>query len=293
MKKLIVFSLAILLFQGCSKDDTQDAATTGGTNNGGLATVPSTFTQKVLMEIFTGAGQSQSTDGFAKLENILSANSSKTIPVHIHFADGMEIAQYTSLTNAFSNGNPMTIPSGMVNRTASLSYAILNRTQWQSNFDIAKVKTAKCGLAIESSINGTDATINVHAGFNQVLSGTYTLTTYIVEENVTGTGNLYDQRNAYNSTGGHPYNSLGDPIIGHQHKYTLRKVLSAPLGDAISSTSLIQGGKEIKVYTTSTNGLKTADTYVVAFITKTGTSATTYEVMNVQRVKLGSTQSWD
>lgn len=292
MKKLIVFSLAILLFQGCSKDDAQDTAA-GSTNNGGLSTVPATFTQKVLMEIFTGATQSQSTDGFAKLENILTSNSTKAIPVHVHFADGMEIAQYTSLTNSFSNGNPMTIPSGMVNRTASLSYTILNRTQWQSNFDVAKVKTAKCGLAIESSINGTDATITVHAGFNQVLSGSYTITTYIVEENVTGTGNMYDQRNAYNTTGGHPYNNVGDPIIGYKHQYTLRKVLSAPLGDAINSTALVQGGKEIRVYTTSTNGLKTGDTYVVAFITKTGTSATTYEVMNVQRVKLGSTQSWD
>ena len=287
---MILLSMAVVMVS-CSKDEGTD--TPAANNNTGTGTVPTTFTQKVLMEIFTGAGQSQSTDGFAKLDNILSANAAKAIPVHIHFSDGMEIAQYTSLSTAFSNGNPMTIPSAMINRIPSLNYVIMNRTQWQSNFDVNKVKTAKCGLAIETSVNGTDATIIVHSGFNQALSGNYTLTVYLLEDEVSGTGNMYDQRNAYNTTGGHPYYGLGDPIIGYKHEETLRKVITAPLGDAISSSALVSGGKEIKTYTTNISGYNPNNLYVVAFITKTGTSATTYEVMNAQHVKLGSTQSWD
>ena len=136
----MLFALAITMV-ACSKDEGTDSPADTGNNNG-IGTVPSTFTQKVLLEIFTGAGQSQSTDGFVKLNNIISANSTKAIPVHVHFSDAMEIAQYTSLSTAFSNGNPMTIPSAMINRIPSLSYVILNRTQWQSNFDVNKAKTA-------------------------------------------------------------------------------------------------------------------------------------------------------
>ena len=293
MKKLLMILTMATAMVSCSKDEGSDAPADNGNNNAGISTVPSSFTQKVLMEIFTGASQSQSTDGFAKLTNIISANSDKAIPVHIHFSDGMEIAQYTSLTTAFSNGYPMTIPSAMINRIASLNYVILNRTQWQSNFDVNKAKTAKCGLAIESSINGTDATIIVHNGFNQTLTGNYTASVYLVEDQVSGTGNMYDQRNGYNGTAGHPYYGQGDPIIGFKHNYTLRKVLSAPLGDAISSSAIVAGGKESKTYTTTLTGYTSANLYVVAFITKTGTTATGYEIMNVHRVKLGSTQSWD
>lgn len=282
----------ILLLSACSKNEGTDgpAANNSGTGTG---SVPAAFTQKVLMEIFTGAGQSQSTDGFAKLSTILTANSIKTIPVHIHFADGMEIAQYTTLTNTFANGNPMTIPSAMINRTASLGSVILNRTQWQSNFDVNKMKTARCGLALETSISGNMANIIVHTGFNQTVTGNHTVTVYLLEDDVTGSGSLYDQRNAYHLTAGHPYFGQGDPIVGFKHPYTLRKVLSAPFGDNIDPNSQRSGGKDTKTYTTGINGFNASKLSVVAFIAKSSTSATAYEVMNVQRVKLGATQSWD
>lgn len=292
MRKLLMICGVIMLMASCSKDEGTDTPANDNIGNG-PGTVPSTFTQKVLMEVFTGAGQAQSTDGFAKLNTILSANSSKAIPVHIHFADGMEIAQYTSLSTAFANGNPMTIPSAMINRIPSLSSVILNRTQWQSNFDVHKTKSAKCGIAIETSVSGNNATIIVHAGFNQTLAGNYTLTTYLLEDDVIGTGNMYDQRNAYNTTSGHSYFGQGDPILGFQHQYTLRKVISAPMGDNINSGALTSGGKESKTYTTNISGYNASKLYIVAFITKTGSTATSYEVMNVQRVKLGATQNWD
>lgn len=284
--------LSILLVTSCQKDESTDASA-NSTNNGGLSTVPSTFTQKVLMECFNGAGQPQCPDGFVKTQNILSANSSKAITVNVQYSDAMEIAQYTSLTTAFSNGNPMTFPSAMINRISSLNQVILNRTQWQTNFDLAKNKTAKCGMAIETTVNGTMLTVNVHCGFNQTLPGNYTLTTYLLENNLSGSGAMFDQRNAYNTITGHPYQGLGDPIAGFIHNNVLRKVLTAPLGDIINSSALVPGGKEIKTYTTSISSYKANDLYVVAFISLPGTTATTHEILNVQKVKVGNTQAWD
>lgn len=293
MKK--VFSLVCIsavLISSCKKDN----GTTHEENNGGGSsntTVPTSFTQKVLLETFTGASQPQCTDGFVKQDAIVANNPTKAIPVAIHYGDAMENNQYTLLASTFSSGLAPQFPSGMINRTPSLSMVIFNRTQWQSNFDVAKNKTANCGLAINTSISGTNANITVTTGYNSTLTGTYNLTVYLVENNVTGTGNMYDQRNSYNTTTGHPYAGTGDPIIGFQHKNVVRKILSAGLGDALSSSNIVVGGKEEKSYTTSIAGLNSNELYVVAFISKTGAAATDRTVMNVQRVKLGSNQTWD
>ncbi len=292
MKNAFLILAIAACITSCKKDDNTEPSTGGNTGNS-LSTVPAQFTQKVLLETYTGASQPQSPDGFVKMDNILNANSTKAIPVCVHFSDGMEIAQYTSLSNAYSNGNPMTFPSAMINRTASVGQVILNRTQWQSNFDVAKVKPAKGGLAIESSVNGNNATIIVHCGFNQSLTGNYTVTTYLIENNVTGTGSMYDQRNSYNNTTGHPYNGLGDPIISFNHNNVLRKVLSTPMGDPITGSNLFQNGKQIFTYTTSISGFKQNDLYAVSFINKAGSVTTDHEIINVQRVKIGNTQIWD
>jgi len=293
IRKLLMLSL-ITAFASCSKDDTTSPTSTGSGSSGSInSTVPSTFTQKVLIETFTGAGQPQCTDGFVKLDNILSANTTKAIPVAIHYSDAMEINQYTTLQTNFANGQAPQFPSAMINRTASLGMLIFNRTQWQSNFDVNKVKAANCGLSIKSSVNGTQGTAEIHCGFNAALAGNYNVTAYLVEDNITGSGTYYDQRNGYNTTAGHPYYNLGDPILNFNHKYVLRKVVSAELGDAISSTNIKAGGEEIKNYTFSTAGMNAANLYIVAFVSKNGTTSIDKNVLNVQKVKLGSTQNWD
>lgn len=291
-KQLLFTGLMLLYLCSCNKEESQAPAGNPGNGNT-IGNVPEVFSQKVLLELFTGAGQSQSTDGFVKSDAITAAHPDLAVPVYIHFADGMEIAQYTALSNFYSNGTPMTMPSGMINRTPSLGKTILNRTQWQSNFDLARNTTAACGLSLESSINGSDATVIVHCGFNQSIAGDYTLTVYLTEDEVSGTGNQFDQRNAYNATTGHPYAGFGDPITNFKHQCVLRKVLSNPFGDAIAGSALINKGRDTKTYTFSINGYNAANLKVIGFITKTGATATDYKVMNAQVVKLGQTKVWD
>ena len=295
MKKIfILFGVATISMASCSKNDsTTTPVVENGGGGGTSTTVPSTFTQKVLIEEIIGAGQSQCTDGFIKLDNILAANTSKSIPVAIHYSDAMEIPQYTTLFGNFSNGASPMFPSAMINRTASLNTVILNRLQWQSNFDVAKVKSASGGLKIKTTVSGTTATIEVHCGFNTTLTGGYNLSVYLCENNVKGTGSLYDQRNAYNTTSGHAYYNLGDPIVNFNHNYVLRKVVSASMGDAIPADKIVKGGEYIKTYTTSISGFKLADLQIVAFINKTGTSAIDQPIINVQKVTVGNTKDWD
>jgi Outer membrane protein Omp28 len=293
MNKILLSFLAISMLLVSCKKDSDDIETPDTPAPTGTSAVPATFTQKVLLEIFTGAGQPQCTDGFVKESDIIASYPSIAIPVRIHYSDAMEIPYYTSTESTFNNGIPPTFPSAMINRTPSLSMVILNRSQWMANFLAAKSKTATCGLAVVSSVSGTTATIEVHAGFKQALTGTINLTVMLTEANVTGAGTQYDQRNSYNTTAGHSYYGAGDPILGFNHSHTLRKVLTANLGDAIPTAVTTQGGEYVKTFTVNISGYKAADLSVVAFINKTGTSSTTHEVLNAQKVALGSTQNWD
>jgi hypothetical protein len=286
----LLFALSVL-FVSCKKDETEDPVTPPAGDP--VSTVPSSFTQKVMLEIFTGAGQPQCTDGFVKENDIVNAFPSNAIPVRVHYSDAMEIPYYTSMETSFSNGAPPSFPSAMINRTPSLGIVMLNRSQWMSNFLAAKSKTPYCGLAIKSSVDGTTATIEVHAGFKPGQTGPYHLTVMLAEDDVRGTGNQYDQRNSYHTSPGHPYYNSGDPIVNFSHIRTLRKVLTADTGDAIPEAVSTQGGEYVKTFTVNVSAYKTADLSVIAFINKKGSTSTGHEILNAQSVKLGSNKNWD
>lgn len=287
---LAAFAIVICCFTSCKKDDATEPETTP-TNNGtppNTSTVPSSFTQKVLIETFTGAGQGQCTDGFVAMSSIMASNGMKAIPVYIHYSDAMEMSQYTVLQNAYNNGVAPMFPSAMINRTPSLGNYMLNRTQWSNNFSVAKGKTSCCGLAITTSVSSGTASVTVKTGFCQTVSGNYKLIVYLVEDSITGTGSMYDQRNSYNNVNGHTYFGMGDPILNFRHNYVLRTVISAAAGDDITSATA-QGSMDQKTYSFNTAGINTSNASIVAFVM----SGTTNEVMNVQKVKLGSTAGWD
>lgn len=291
MRYLLSVLCIALLLNSCKKNT--DDETAPAPDDTPLSSVPSSFSQKVALEIFTGAGQAQSTDGFVKENDITIAYPSQAIPVRIHYSDAMEIPYYSTMESTFNNGTPPSFPSAMINRIPSLGYTILNRTQWMSNFLAAKAKTPYCGLAIKTSVSGNTATIEVHAGFKSGQTGAHNLTVMLAEDAVTGSGAMYDQRNSYNTTAGHQYYNTGDPIVNFSHSSTLRKVLSSNMGDAIPDAVSTQGGEYVKIYTVNISAYKAADLSVVAFINKTGTTSATHEILNAQRVKMGSNQDWD
>ena len=89
MKKLFLATLVALSFASCKKssDETPAPSTTPvdtSTNNtGAIGAVPSSFTQKVLVEMFTSASFGACPDGLTKLDQTVASNSSKIIPTCI------------------------------------------------------------------------------------------------------------------------------------------------------------------------------------------------------------------
>ncbi len=299
-KILYVLALIVAANTSCKKNDNENpspttpADTTNNNNNNNgnnNSTVPSSFTQKVLIEMFTSAAYGTCPDGLTKLESATAANPNKIIPVCIHDADGMSIPQTFNYTSTFGVSS---YASGMTNRTPSLSNIMLQPSQFSNNASVASGKTAKCGLEVSSILSGSTATINVNAGFKDTINGTFNLTVYLVEEEVTGTGSMYDQKNNYNTSSGNPYYNMGNPITNFKHNHVLRKVLSTQaMGDEIPSTSIKVQGLYQKSFIVEVGSYNSAKLSIIAFVNRAGTNTSACEILNVQTAKLGSEKSWD
>lgn len=287
--------LAVFSMAACKKSSDENpqpetpADDTTTTNNPNGSTIPTSFTQKVLLEEFTGAWCSTCPDADYKRDQVVSANSGKVIAVSVHETDGMEISLIWALDGIFHTN----IPSGMINRTPSNGNVILNQTQWMSNATVALGKMAACGLKINSTVSGTTANVEIHVGFKETLTGTNNLTVYLIQNKVTGAGSGYDQANAYNTSSGSPFYNLGNPIVNYQHNYVVKKVLTANMGDAIDATKIVAGGEYVKAFSANITGYNQNELYVVAFVNKVGSSATTHQIMNVQQAKIGTLKDWD
>ena len=260
-----------------------------------ISQVPSTFTKKVLIEEFTGAWCGYCPDGAYRVKNLINDNDGRVVAVSLHAGnptgDAMEIAHTNYLETTYQNTG---FPSGMVDRIAIDGYTSLNRGYWEYVANNQLLETAVCGLAIISKVNGQNATVEVHAGFNSAPNGDdHRLTVYLIEDGVTGTGYGYDQRNYYNTDPESPFYNLGDPIEGYEHNHTLRAVLSESLGNAISSSSLASGGEHIETYTVDLSSYNKKNLSIVAFVTYIGSTITEHEIMNVQKCDIDGFQDWD
>lgn len=299
MNKSFVIILSVLFaFSSCKKSDSEtpepeippDTTTNNNNNNSGISEVPNSFVQKVLLEEFTGAWCTICPDTDYKRDQVVSANPGRVVAVAVHQTDGMSIS--TLYNTLFTNFNTNT-PSGMINRTPSLGNVALSASQWMSNTTVALGKTAKCGVAITSSVNGTTANVEVHAGFKETLSGNYNLTVYLVEDSVTGSGSGFNQANAYNTSSGSPFYGLGNPIVNYKHNRVVRKVLSANLGDVIPASKLVAAGEHVQTFSADITGFNQSKLYVIGFINKVGATSTTHEIMNAQQAKIGTLKDWE
>lgn len=288
---LLLITVGILL--SCNKnDDTQPQTNTNGsgTNN---STVPSQFTQKVLMEQFTGAWNGACPDGIYKMQTLMNSNSN-LIGVCIHEGDAMEIPQFTSLMGTFNNNQLPLYPSAFISRTSSANVLFLNKLQWLSNTTVIQNKTAPCGLAIESSVNGSTLQVTIHSGFCQPVSGDLRLNVYIIENEIQANGTGYSQTNtnSYNDPSS-PYFNAGSPIPGYKHNNVLRKVLTNSLGNTINPSNAVPDSKQTDSFTVDISGINVTKAKIIAFISKNGNSPLTHQVLNVQSCALNQFKNWD
>jgi hypothetical protein len=298
MKNLLL-SLAIIgaLFTACKKESGDEA--TPATQNGNksiptIGVVPQTFTKKAFIESFTSASSGKCPETDALVENMISNNPGRVIAASIHDDDRMSTSFIQTVRTTFNNGANPSVPCYMISRIPIANKVFISNQQMQNATNKSFNITAKCGLAINTTIVGRKGYAEVHAGFNQTLFGNHNITVYLVEDNVSKTGSGYDQANNYNLTASSAYFNMGDPIVGYTHQHVLRSVITNGLGSPINPNKMIPGGQEIQTYVFDLPyTINLSNAYIIAFVNKPGATPIQHEVLNVQIVKLGSMQAWD
>ena len=287
MNKYLNSSIFIILFITFSCEDAKESKV--------ISPVPSSFTKKVLIEEFTGAWCQFCPDGAYILGNIIDANNENVIGVSIHSGDDMEIEHANFLINTYQNTG---FPSGMVDRVVATtdyygnSIVSMNRGWWDYIATIQLEKIASCGLAIKSDVSNGNAEIDVHVGFNEQIQGDIRLNVYLIEDNVTGTGYGFDQRNFYNTDTSSIFFGLGDPIQGYAHNHTLRLVLTESQGNLISSEA-IASGEHTETFQINIEEFDKNELSIVAFVNYFGENYSEHEILNVKKCSIEGFEDWD
>jgi hypothetical protein len=303
MKKLsLLLLLGAFVFGmiGCDPDKVDPDDKNGGDK------APTVYTQKTILEYFSGAWCGYCPDGRLKEEEIRNAvNANQFMAVVYHFGtfpnypDNMDNIYDDPIDDKFSQG----YPTGMINRVNGVAGS---RTGWKSLVNAVLSEAAKCGLAINSSKSGDNLSVTVKLGVgpNDLPEGNYFLTVLLVEKEATGSGSGWDQRNYYSEFGSkvggasHPYYKFPDPIPNYVHKNVVRGVLTTPaLGMPLNADAIKAGALTTHNFTWDVQGLD-VDMYVVAFISEFTDNISTSGIessfiYNAQMADVGVNKTFD
>jgi hypothetical protein len=299
-KMLFTAALLAMVFAGCKKDDEKDPETPSTP-----PTAPTSYTQKIVLEYFSGTWCGWCPDGVTYAKNLLNANPniSNYVVIHNSGNDPMQTTESAALANLYAGG----YPTGMINRIGS---AAASRSQWNSQATIVKSQTPTMGLAIDAT-NSDKIKVKIGIGGGDLAAGTYKLHVYAVAKSVTRNlgqwPNVYwDQTNYLYQKAGYeasPYFTKGDYyltttsggklyfIANYPHEQVLADVLTADFnGDVLASSALKKGKITEFTYTLVEGQYTTEDFQIIAFVSTTSSSV---PVLNAQWVNVGSKVNFD
>jgi hypothetical protein len=260
-------------------------------------TTPTSFTQKVLIEEYTGTWCGYCPDGAYRMQLLVDAHPGVVIGAAYHDGDPMEIDDEATL--AAGLGDVPGFPMGSVSRAsyASSATVIMSRGYWPSAASLIYDSStpAPCGLKIVSSLSGRTATITVSAGFREALSGDPRLGVFLTEDGVTMTDPDYYQHNYYNDDTSSPFYGRGDPTIpDFVHMHVVRAYVTDVFGDSIGTANTGTGiGIERSFTYVVPDGMTLSNMHVIAFVATYGSGPADRAILNVQEAALDATQDWD
>ncbi|MCC6384775.1 MAG: Omp28-related outer membrane protein [Bacteroidia bacterium] len=302
MKKTIanLFSLAVigLAFASCQKESENIMVPNeNGSNRTASAAVispigapPTTFTQKVLIESFVSASAERTPMNDELYRNAKVRYPGRVFAANFHLNDRMTESATPDVYSMLNNGVIPGMPSAMQNRIAYNGVLLNSNLNWDVSLPLTLGATPEMGLAIQSRVTSGLLNVVVHSGFSNDLPGKFKLVAYLIEDNVTGNGNGYDQMNAGNNDPASSFYNKGNPIIGYQHNGVVRQLLTPAKGVSVPSSDLIQGGHFIhRISVDFLPGCNVDNCFILAFVF----NEVTGQILNVQSAKLNRTQNWD
>lgn len=265
--------------------------------------IPSEYTQKVLIEDYTGTWCTYC-PRMAQILDFFVDYSENVIPVAIHCEGNEEdpwVYEYWQQMAATENYNANGQPKGKINRIYPVNMlegvqpCPNDPTGYYPQIDPYLNQAAPLGLAINSTLSGNSLNIQVKVGFATGDISNAKLVVNLIEEGLT-----YDQKNGYygSSFPNCPFNQgeyNQNPIPDFPQKHVLLKSFTDIFGDAIPANEVADGNiwtKDLNVSLPS-NVTNANNLYLVAFVVGNGDEISTRAVLNVQRAKVGTTQNFD
>lgn len=280
-----------------------DGKTSGTKSFTANEVVPSAYTQKVLLEDYTGTWCGYC-PRMATITHYLTEFDDRIIPIAIHCpgapTDPWAYEFALDMTNP-DNYNAQGQPKGKYNRIHDLD-------QKQGAFpcpsDPAAYypqaleflnKQASLGLAINSTLSGSNLNIKVKVGFATDNIPGARLVVTLVEEGLT-----HEQVNYYAGTGAScdpdfNYSAMPYKIPDFKQDHILLKAYTDIYGDEIPAGQIENGtvwtrdfSVQLPSNVTNPNNLK-----IVAFVLGNGDKNSNREAINVQSAKVGENQDFD
>ncbi len=283
---------------------TYNGLTSAVVNFSSFDLVPSEYTQKVLVEDYTGTWCSYC-PRMAQILDFFTEYNDNVIPIAIHCEGAGEpdpwVYEHWAQMAHVNNYNAGGQPKGKINRIYNVDMLIgsqpcpNNAEGYHPQIDPYLNQSAPLGLSINSTLSGNSLNINVKVGFATGDISNAKLVVNLIEEGLT-----HNQANAYygSSFPNCPFNQGAynqNPIPNFPQKHVLLKSFTDIFGDAIPTGEVEEGNiwsRDLNV-TLPSNVTNANNLYIVAFVVGNGNEVKTRAALNVQRAKVGTFQDFD
>lgn len=296
MKKFSMLAAAALILAGGMQSCAPDEA--NNTNN----KAPETYTQKILLEYFSGAWCQYCPDGRVVADKLIAKyGASKFYPVTYHVGDYLENTDATATATAL---NVTGYPMGAINRVGGA----VNRTMWDSKAQAVIDEGAKCGISIDAtskSASTYSVKVKLGVGKEALASGTYKIDGLLMKKvdmspdgvATDASGKWFGQMNYYYNTAGHPYYKKGKAfqtqsgstvyiITPYDHVNVHMKTFTT----SVDAANLAAGSLSEYTFSVDIPYGDPSEWYFIASVNKSGLAPQT---MNTQKVEFGATAAFD
>lgn len=219
-------------------DDTADAQVSG------YSFSPN---KRLVFEEATGTWCQWCPRGSVKMREFAEQHTGVAAQIAVHNSDPMAISAYDALITSITGGGwpNMTMDRDMVGDPSEIE-SLYN--QYKNRFGFADVTMGT------PSVSGSSVSVPVTIKPAVEINGGK-LALVVTEDGVTGTGNDWNQANAYSGGGSGPmggYENLPDPVVGEVYDFVARSITPSPSGGASGLPSTMAAGSTYTATLTAT-----------------------------------------
>jgi hypothetical protein len=273
MKKYLLIALMAGALFSCKKDDNNSPSNNNNNNNTNTPIVVEKVNTPLLIDFTEVWCNPCGTWGTPNFDNIINANTGKVIPMAIHaFSQGSETDELNTPTATDfvnPNANPlcyfsesqgrMSFPTWFVGQTNAIVstpdgtgiYVQLSVDKANRSIDSLRNLPVVANSLVTQKIDGSTLTATATTQFFSDVTGDYTISFYVVEDNVT-------HRQAAN----------GVWNMNYTHNHLFRNAISGTWGDVIASGSTAKDKQFTTTKTYTLTNENANNVHVVAAIWK-------------------------